>query len=444
MRRRTTTLAATFAVVALLSSSRAQADDAPLATDATSGSSGSSGFAGRLPVNVLGYIQADWTAFRQTSQNEVNPDGEPLNEDRFVIPRARVRLTADRGYTFGALELDANTVRGPQVRPINAEASFKWPAQRPGFDPAFDQHTLPKETWFMVTFGLIQTPFGFEPMEVALRRPFLEQTTMASAFFPGQYDLGLRVIGGFKFLSYALGIMNGDPIGERTFPGRDPNKSKDLVFRVGAANEVTETLRVEGGVSGLTGRGFHEGRKATADQVVWRDVNEDGVVDPIELQGVPGTAAEPSSSFKRFAVGADLRVFVKVPVLGELQVRGEIVRAANLDRGLYVADPVASSRDLRETGWYLGATQEITRWAQVGVRHDTYNPDSDASDRQPFALVPNDLSLSTWSFMAMARTPYGRFIAQLDHRQNALGRDERGAPTTLADDSFTLRAEARF
>ena len=28
--------------------------------------------------------------------------------------------------------------------------------------------------------------------------------------------------------------------------------------------------------------------------------------------------------------------------------------------------------------------------------------------------------------------------------QNALGRDVAGAPTTLADDSFTLRADARF
>ncbi|MDB4943150.1 MAG: phosphate-selective porin [Labilithrix sp.] len=397
-----------------------------------------------LPVEVLGYVQADWTAFRQTSQNEVDPDGEPLNEERFVIPRARFRMTADRGYTAGALEIDANTVHGPQVRPIDAEASLKWPAARPTFDPAREQRGLPQETWFMVTFGLLPTPFGFEPTEVALRRPFLEQSTMSNAFFPGQYDLGFRVVGAFKMINYALGIMNGDPIGERTFPGRDPNQSKDLVFRVGASGDVSGRLRVEGGFSGLTGRGFHEGRNATGDQVQWRDVNEDGVVDPIELQGIPGTAAEPSATFKRFALGADVRVFVAVPPLGELALRAEVVRAANLDRGLYVADPVASSRDLRETGWYVGGTQELTRWAQIGIRYDTYNPDSDATERLPFTLVPADLSLSTWSFMATARLAHGRVVAQFDHRTNALGRDERGSPTTLADDSFTLRAEARF
>ena len=397
-----------------------------------------------LPVVVTGYIQADWVAFRQSSQDEVTPSGDPINQDRFVIPRARIRMTADRGYTYGALEIDANTVNGLQVRPINAEASFKFPAARPAFDPALDQHALPRETWFMVTFGLIHTPFGFEPMEVALRRPFLEQTTMANAFFPGQYDLGFRVVGGFKFINYALGIMNGDPIGERTFPGRDPNKSKDLIFRVGAANDLTDSIRLEAGFSGLTGRGFHEGRQATSDTIAWRDMNEDGLVEPNELIAIPGIAAEPSSSFRRFAIGADMRAFIKIPVIGELALRGEIVRASNLDRALFVADPVAVGRDLREIGWYVGGTQEVTRWAQVGIRYDKYNPDSDSSDRQPFVTVPIDSSFGTWSFMVAARLPYGKLIAQYDLRSNNSGRDATGAPTTLADDSFTLRAEARF
>ena len=398
----------------------------------------------RPVVAITGFIHADWTVFRQSSENEVNPDGQPLNEDRFVLRRARLRATADRGLVYGAIELEANTVRDVQVRPVNAEASFKWPAARPAFDPSLDQRKLPVETWFMVTVGLIRTPFGFEPTEGAVRRPFLEQTTMSTAFFPGQFDLGFRVVGGFKFVNYALGIMNGDPIGERAFPGRDPNKSKDLVFRVGAANDLTDGVRVEAGFSGLTGRGFHVGRRAATDQIVWRDLNEDGVVDPIELQSISGAPAEPSATFKRFAVGADLRVFIQVPLLGELAVRGELVRASNLDRGVSVADPVASSHDLRELGWYVGATQEVTRWAQGGIRYDRYNPDADASEREPFALVPRDPSFSTWSFMLAARLPFGRLVAQYDLRSNALGRDAAGAPTTLADDSFTLRAEARF
>jgi hypothetical protein len=52
--------------------------------------------------------------------------------------------------------------------------------------------------------------------------------------------------------------------------------------------------------------------------------------------------------------------------------------------------------------------------------------------------------MSTWSFSATGRTKSARLVAQYDHRQNALGRDASGRPTTLADDSFILRAEVRF
>jgi hypothetical protein len=46
--------------------------------------------------------------------------------------------------------------------------------------------------------------------------------------------------------------------------------------------------------------------------------------------------------------------------------------------------------------------------------------------------------------MAMARWKKARLVAEYDRRKNAFGRDETGAPTTLADDSFTLRAVVGF
>jgi hypothetical protein len=419
-----------------------------------------------LPIAVSGYVHIDWVVFRQSSQNELTQDGEPLNEDRFVLRRARLRGERDLGLFHGAFEIDANTVNGPQLRPINAEATFKWPAARPyartawAYDPSGASQPLgsapaedrtraatPKasEPWFMVTAGLFRTPFGFEVAESERERPWLERSTVSSALFPQSFDLGLRVVGGFQFVRYALAIMNGDPIAERTFPGRDPNKSKDLVFRVGGATAVTEAIHLEGGLSGVTGRGFHPGQPATKDVIQWQDANADGVVDTLtELQIIPGSPATPSSSFKRFAVGADLRATVTLPVLGDLHLRAEVVRGTNLDRGLFVSDPVVATRDLRQLGWYVGAAQEITRWAFVGVRYDRYDPDADAREQEPFGVVPRDLSMSTWAFSAAVRTRMARLVAEYDHRQNALGRDTSGRPATLADDSFTLRAEVRF
>ncbi len=417
-----------------------------------------------LPVQVSGYVHMDWVVFRESSQDELTQAGVPLNEDRFLLRRARLRGERDHGLFHGALELDANTINGLQVRPINAEVSVKWPPERSyartpwAEDPTGATRRLgattihdagssrPRgEPWFMVTAGLFRTPFGFEVPESERERPLLERSTVANALFPQSFDLGLRVLGGFRFVRYALGLMNGDPIGERTFPGRDPNASKDLVFRIGGATAVTDDIHVEAGFSGLSGRGFHPGQPATKDVIQWQDANADGIVDnPTELQIIPGSPSQPSSSFKRFAVGADARATFRLPVLGDLQLRAEIFRASNLDRGLFVSDPAVANRDLRQLGWYVGAAQEITRWALVGVRYDTYDPDADAREQEPFAVIPRDRSMSTWSFSAAARTGVARLVGQYDHRTNALGRDASGRPTTLADDSFTLRAEVRF
>jgi hypothetical protein len=46
--------------------------------------------------------------------------------------------------------------------------------------------------------------------------------------------------------------------------------------------------------------------------------------------------------------------------------------------------------------------------------------------------------------MAMARYGKARLTAEYARRDNSLGRDVSGAPTTLADDSFTLRAAVGF
>ena len=396
-------------------------------------------------VAISGYVHADWSVFRESSQNEVNPTtGEPLNEDRFLIRRARLRLESDQGLVHGVFVLDANTIRGPQVRPWNLEASLKWPTDTPYRGPAAIAQSTAAEPFVIVSAGLLITPFGFDVPELENQRPFLERSTMASELVPQSYDLGVRVLGGYRFVNYALGIMNGDPIGESTFPGRDPNKSKDLVFRVGAVAEVTDALRFDAGFSGLTGRGFHKGISPSKDQLVWRDQNEDGQVQQTELQVLAGSPATPSEGFQRFALGADARARLKLPVLGDLMLRAELVRAKNLGRGTFVADPVAASRDLRERGWVLSVTQEITQWALVGVRYDTYDPDADARDQRPFALVPRDSSVSTWAFMATARWKKAKLVAEYDHRTNSLGRDVTGAPTTLADDSFTLRAAVAF
>jgi hypothetical protein len=390
--------------------------------------------AGRLSVLFSGFVQLDAVAWRQSSVDELDPaTGDPLNETRFLLRRARLRTELEYRFLFAGLEIDANTIKGPQVRPISFEVGAQYRNQR--------QPGLP---YIAAHLGLVRTPFGFEVLQSDRDRLFLERSTVMGAFFPGEYDLGARVFGGWRFLRYALGVMNGDPIGERLFPGRDPTKSKDVVARVGI-DLLLARVGVRAGFSAVWGQGFHPGVGATKDTLVWRDQNQNGQIDPGELISIPGQAYQPSSTFDRYALGGDLGLAIRLPRVGMLTLLGEIVYGVNMDRAVQVADPVASARDLRELGWYVGATQELTPYAAIGLRYDRYDPDRDSTDLTSGRTVPRDQTRSNLVVTAAARLPaHGRLLVEYSHVTNALGRRPDGAPTTLADDSFTIRAEAGF
>lgn len=381
-------------------------------------------------LRASGLLQVDSVLFDQTSVDELDPaTREPLNQQRFVLQRAWLRADAGYKYMHGLLIVEGSTVRAPSLRLLAAELSV--------FYPEVDKPHLVE-----LTLGLFLIPFGIETRELVYERMFLEASTWVEALFPGRRDLGARVRGEWQFLRYALAVMNGNPIGTASLPLRDPNRAKDLLGRVGVDDNLTSWLRVAAGVSALVGRGFHAGIAPTKDTVTVRDVNEDGIAQPSEIQFVAGQPGEPSRNFNRRALAADLTLAYVLPWLGKGRLYGEVAWAVNLDRALFVADPVATGRDARELGLMAAFRQAVTRHVEVGLRYDRYDPDRDASARRGVHVVPYDATFSTIGVaLAWCTLSYLRFTLQYDHRNNPLGRDTRGAPTTLAADSLILRGQ---
>jgi opacity protein-like surface antigen len=392
--------------------------------------------AGRLTVGetslaVGGFLQADGILMDQSSEGQLFPSGgEPLNTQRFLIRRARLSAEAHRGALGAVVELDANTMKGMAVGLARAELALGG--------------TRPRWNWEL-GLGLLRIPFGLEVQERDPDRFFLERSSVSRALFPGTFDLGARAQIYWRFFRAQLAAMNGNPLGDASFPARDPNAAKDFVGRLGMDSTIAAKVHVSAGVSSLRGTGFHPGTSATKDVLVWRDQNEDGIVQLSEIQVIPGRAATPSQDFSRFAVGADSRVGFAIPRLGNSVLFGEVVWAANLDRALRPADPVASGRDLREFGWVVGAGQEFTSWVAVGVRYDLYNPDVDAYRQTPTVLVPKDVSFHTWTFtVSFGGFARNRLMLEYQHNRNALGVAADGSPTTLAADTLTLRGQMVF
>jgi hypothetical protein len=387
----------------------------------------------RLGLSLTGYLQADWVVANQLSQDQLSTSNAPLNQNQFYIRRARLRAAVDRWWVAGLVEFDGNTVNGTQARLIGAEASLKWPPER--------GNPLPL---LMATVGLFKIPFGYEVGQSDRERLFLERSTAERGLFPGEYDAGARLQGGWRFVRYALAVMDGEPIGEKAFALHDPNNAKDIVGRIGVDTPIVPAVWVAGGFSGLSGKGFHAGTAASKATLQWNDRNGNGVLDPGETVAVPGVAATPSQNFSRFGFGADLRVGVNEPGLGATVLGGEVYWAKNLDRGILPADPISFGRDYRELGVYVGVTQDLGPHAQAGVRYDFYNPDADSVNTVMGATTPAALSYQTLALAAALRASSGRLIAEFDLNRNHNGRDAQGNPTNLRDNAFTLRGEVSF
>jgi hypothetical protein len=198
---------------------------------------------------------------------------------------------------------------------------------------------------------------------------------------------------------------------------------------------------VSGGVSFLTGTGFHAGTDATPNGVVWRDLNENSIIDGAELTAQPGSAATPSLTFRHWAVNADLQVALRTR-LGWTRLYGELSLASNLDRAVYPADPIAAGADVRQLGAYLAVSQEVTRWGVVGFRWDYYDANSDFLDSRRGRFVPASLAVQTFSPVVGVVLPdRAKLLFQYDAIVDSLARDHRGVPTDLRNDQWTLRLQ---
>jgi hypothetical protein len=381
-------------------------------------------------LDLTGYLQVDSIAWSQDSIDQVDASGAPLNQERFLIRRGRLRAETRLDGISGVIELDGNTINGATARLLAAHLGYAYPAKGAPV--------------VAIVAGLFKTPFGVEVPASERDKPFLEPPSFARALFPGNYDAGVMALGRYGLARWSIALVNGAPVGDAQWRGRDPSSSYDLVGRIGAVVEGPRRLRVEAGASALGGTGLHPGTPGTKDELQWVDENQDGIVQTTELQVIPGASPTPSETFDRQAIGADLQVHWCICALGNGTAFFEGVLATNLDRGLIYADPIASDRDLRQLGFAIGLVQNVTPHAQVGARYDRYDADRDAAEREGLDIVGVHKVFSTLSVMATGRYRDARFVVQYDHERNPFGRGDNGMPTTREADRVSLRAQVGF
>ncbi len=381
-------------------------------------------------VDLTGYVQADSIAWSEDSSDELDPGtGEPLNQERFLIRRGRLRAETRRDALSGSIEFDGNTVNGAVARILSAQVGY-----------TVGERGKPL---VVLSAGLFKIPFGAGAGPTSATSRSSSRLRSRVRCFPATTMVVRWRAAATASAQWSVALMNGAPSAMHN--GRERTSARAMTSSVGSArSSMPVSVADRGRRLGDHRAGLHAGTAATKDELQWVDENQDGIVQTTELQIVPGMTATPSQGFERNALGADIAVHWCLCKVGVGTAFAELVAATNLDRGIVYADPIVTDRDLRQLGFAIGIVQSIGEHAQLGVRYDRYDADRDANEREGVVLVGVDKVFSTVSVMATARWNDARVLVQYDHERNPFGRDDAGTPTTRSADKVTVRAQVGF
>ena len=129
---------------------------------------------------------------------------------------------------------------------------------------------------------------------------------------------------------------------------------------------------------------------------------------------------------------------------------GEFVLAQNLDRGLYVADPI-SAASISESLACTRAPCRRSRATPSSASGTTYTtPTPTRSTSAAGASIPLSEAVKTLSQLVglvlpdKERGDRARLILQYDMISNAFARTNTGVPTNLADNVWTVRLQVKL
>jgi hypothetical protein len=289
---------------------------------------------------------------------------------------------------------------------------------------------------------MFRTPFGAEVARSARVRMWTEMPTVFQAFWPGQSDIGARVQGAVEWFRYAVAYVNGTPINEPRFGGLVPSKKGDMLGRLGADVSFGD-FRLVAGASLLAGRGFTPGTPLTKDSIAVRDASESGAFTSENVKVVRGKSAVESQTFKRWAAGADVELSGKPVAPWQLWLRGEVVFGTNIDRGIYISDPIRTGFDGRGYGAAVSMEHLLYRMAIIGLRYDFYEPNPDFTNTVGGQVVKVAQGIDTTSGLLGVQIPgtLTRVVGQYDHVSDHLALGVDGRPVDLKNNRFILRLQ---
>ncbi len=264
-------------------------------------------------IKISGYVQARYVYSEASTQTNV--------VDGFTVRRGRLKATvAATDWASFLLQIDA-VPTGITLKDAEATLTEPWSGKR-----------------LSLTVGQTKWPFGYEGPQSSSDREFPERTRVVRAFLPGERDRGAKLSGKISALRFALGVFDGNGTDNAPFLGKDNDKNKDVLGRVGV-----DLGWLSFGVSGWYGRTFR-----------------------------PGDATLTAETFDRTRLGVDFQLYGDLLPFG-----GTALKAEGIAGTTYMKSRVEQF-GVPAIGWYALLVQNIGLATQAGIRFDYFDAEAGA------------------------------------------------------------------
>jgi hypothetical protein len=258
------------------------------------------------------------------------------------------------------------------------------------------------------------------------QRESMERSRVIRSLYPGEREIGVKLEyqGVQNPLKFQMMLMNGNFTGSQAI---DTDTKKDLMAR------MVYSVSLPGAGIGIDfgANGYYGGTRIKTNPFI-------STVNPLIVDSVAlGTYLD------KHWLGGEMQIFADV--LGGLSIKGEYMAGVNNYASLTglagtiaqkLADP---NRERNFSGYYLYMIKNIGSKNQFVAKYDYYDPNTKTSGDESSVT---ELNYKTWTLAwQYYMNDNIRISAQYEMPKNETN---TSTPDDLNDNTFTLRAQAKF
>jgi hypothetical protein len=326
-------------------------------------------------LKISGYIQAQYQKI-DTSGMDSYAGGNFASQldNRFAVRRGRIKFAYENQLSQYVLQFDV-TEKGLAIKDAYAAFTEPW--------------TKSMSLWT----GVFNKPFGYEIEYSSNTRETPERSRMYQVLFPGERDLGAKLVfqpwktSRFNYIKLDVGVFNGNGTNSET------DQYKDMIAHI-TINKTFLEERLKVGI----GASYYNGgvRKVTKQVYTITDVNtynayKSGV-------GVPADTATMLHTLKAFSADSTGIIGDKVKreyfgvetqisydwALGLTTLRGEYLWGTQpglaTSSASFTALPTGDIYLRNFSGYYVNFVQNIMQTPfGIVLKYDSYDPNTDVS-----------------------------------------------------------------